>query len=74
METGEGAPYVKLESREEYVLVSQTEPRVERYRRQSSGTWLWREYTGLGSVVQFESVDCAIPLSDIYAGVDFDQA
>jgi Uma2 family endonuclease len=67
------AQYVKLESLEEYVLVSQTEPRVERFRRQSNCAWLWHEYTGLDATVQFQTVDCAIRPSDVYAGVEFDQ-
>ena len=69
----EFAQYVKLESLEEYVLVSQTEPRVERYRRQPNGAWLWREYTGLSAAVELESVECAIAMSEIYAGVEFDE-
>jgi Uma2 family endonuclease len=67
------APYVKLESLEEYVLVSQTEPRVKTYRRQPDGAWLWREYTGLNASVDFKSVDCAIPMTEVYAGVEFDE-
>lgn len=63
--------YVRIESLEEYVLVSQTEPRVEIYRRQSDGSWLWRAFTGLDAKASFESVDCAIPLSEIYRGVEF---
>jgi Uma2 family endonuclease len=63
--------YVKLESLEEYVLVSQTEPRVEKFRRQSDGSWLWTVVTGLDASAKFESVGCAIALSDIYAGVEF---
>jgi len=63
--------YVQLESLEEYVLVSQTEPRVEKFRRQGDGSWRWQAYTGLDARVPFESVDCSIALSDIYSGVEF---
>jgi Uma2 family endonuclease len=63
--------YVQIESLEEYALVSQTEPRVEIYRRQSGGSWRWRAFSGVDAVAPFESVDCAIPLSEIYRGVEF---
>jgi len=63
--------YVQIESLEEYVLVSQTEPRVEIYRRQSDGSWRWRAFTGLDAKAPFESVDCSVPLSEIYRGVEF---
>ena len=63
--------YTKLDSLEEYVLVSQTAPRVEKFRRHRDGSWLWKPYDGLEAKVQFESVDCLIALSDVYAGVEF---
>ena len=63
--------YVQLASLEEYLLVSQTEPRVEKFRRQGDGSWRWQAYTGLDARVPFESVDCEIALSEIYSGVEF---
>ncbi|HME08097.1 MAG TPA: Uma2 family endonuclease [Bryobacteraceae bacterium] len=63
--------YVQLESLGEYALVSQTEPRVEIYRRQGDGSWRWQAFTGLDAKAPFESVDCAIALNEIYAGVEF---
>ena len=63
--------YRTIESLEEYVLVSQTEPRVEVYRRQSGGTWLFADASGLHSSVRFESIDCVIGLADIYEKVTF---
>jgi Uma2 family endonuclease len=63
--------YRTLESLEEYVLVSQAEPRVEVFRRQPGGHWLLSEAIGLEAVCRFESLDCAIPLADIYDKVTF---
>jgi Uma2 family endonuclease len=37
--------YQQLASLREYVLVSQTEPRLEHYRRLASGAWEYREVT-----------------------------
>ena len=66
------AQYRTVESLEEYALVSQAEPRVEVFRRQPGGHWLLSEAVGLEAVCQFESLDCDVPLSEIYAKVTFD--
>jgi len=68
------AQYRTVESLEEYALVSQTEPRVEVFRRQPGGHWLLSEFVGLGSVCQFESVEASVPLAEIYNKVTFDAA
>jgi len=65
------AQYRTVESLEEYALVSQSEPRVEVFRRQPGGHWLLSEAVGLEAVCHFESLDCAVPLSEIYAKVTF---
>lgn len=65
------AQYRTLESLQEYALVSQTEPRVEVFRRQSSGDWLLSEAVGLDSICRFESVNSSVPLSEIYANIAF---
>jgi Uma2 family endonuclease len=63
--------YRQLESLQEYVLVSQSEPRVEIFRRQQSGSWLLTEFTTLDSSAPFDSLDCKIPLAEIYHQVEF---
>ena len=65
------AQYRALESLQEYALVSQSEPRVEIFRRQSSGDWLLSESAGVESVCRFDSVNCTIALKDIYDKVSF---
>ena len=65
------AQYRTVESLEEYTLVSQAEPRVEVFRRQSAGHWLLSEAVGLEAVCHFESLNCAVPLTEIYAKVTF---
>jgi Uma2 family endonuclease len=66
------ARYQTLESLQEYVLVSQTEPRVETYRRQPDHKWLYSETRGLDAICRFDSLTCEIPLSEIYDRVHFD--
>ena len=57
----------------EYALVSQSEARVELFSRQADGRWLLSEFVGLEAICKFESLDCAVALSDIYHNVEFDQ-
>jgi Uma2 family endonuclease len=66
--------YRKLESLQEYALVSQAEPRVEVFRRQPGGDWLLSEAAGLDAACGFDSLGCRIALADIYGKVTFDAA
>jgi Uma2 family endonuclease len=63
--------YRKIDCLEEYVLVSQHQPRVEKFRRQADGRWLFSDAIGLESAATLESVSCSVPLSEIYADVEF---
>src|SRR5258706_15181542 len=63
--------YRKIESLQEYVLVSQLEPRVERYLRQPGDQWLLTESAGLDGSLRSESLACSIPLADVYDKVEF---
>jgi len=63
------ARYRELESLREYVLVSQTEPRVEKFALQAGRQWVLSEYVGLEAVCRFESVGCEVALADIYESV-----
>ena len=62
--------YQLIPSFEEYLLVSQDEPRVERFVRQDSG-WLMTATSGLDSTLRLESLDCELPLAEIYEDVVF---
>lgn len=59
------AHYRRIPSLREYVLVGQTEPRVEVFRRNPDDTWTLHEFTG--GLVRLQSIDVAVPLADIYA-------
>ncbi len=60
--------YQKLETLQEYVLVSQSEIKVEVYRRDPEG-WLVQSLS-MGEILQLQSIDLAIALSDIYEDVE----
>lgn len=63
--------YRTVESLMEYVLVSQTEPRIEVFSRQSNGRWLFEECVGLDAKCHLDSLHCAIDLAEIYEKVNF---
>ena len=63
--------YRKLESLQEYALASQTEPRIEVFRRQPGGLWLLTEFAGLEAACRFDSVGAVVPLSAIYDKLEF---
>jgi Uma2 family endonuclease len=65
--------YRKIESVREYVLVSQTEPRVETFVRSEQGSWRFTEFFGLDAVCHFASVDCNIPVAAIYEEIELDE-
>ena len=68
------AHYRAMDALREYVLVSQTEFRTERYLRQDDGTWLYSEVTDPTGSLELASVACRIPLSGIYRKIDFERA
>ncbi|MBI3210105.1 MAG: Uma2 family endonuclease [Candidatus Solibacter usitatus] len=63
--------YQKIPSVREFVMVSQTEPRVEVYRRQEGDNWLLINIRGLDATVRLESVDCSIAMDEIYLNIEF---
>ncbi len=60
-----------LDSLQNYVLVSTATPRVELFQRQPLGVWLYSEATGLDAMISLPAIHCELPLSDIYARIEF---
>ena len=65
--------YRSIETLQEYVLVSQTEARVEKYVRHGDGFWLLSEAVGLDSEIEFASINCRVALSEVYDKINFDE-
>jgi Uma2 family endonuclease len=61
--------YRLLPSLQQYVLVSQSEAKVDVYSRQETG-WDLRTYEGLSAQLQLPHLDCSISLADIYRRVE----
>lgn len=66
--------YRQLESFREYVLVSQDTPRVETFFRRDDGTWVFAVAAGLDGTIRLASLDVELPLSEVYAAVEFPPA
>jgi len=65
--------YRQIASVREYILVSQTAHRIETFFRQGAGEWSLREFSGLDATLVCRSIDCAIPLAEIYDKVVLQQ-
>jgi len=63
--------YRTLGSLAEYLLVSQAQPRIERFLRQDDGLWLFGDAAGLESALTMPSIGCELKLAEVYAKVRF---
>jgi Uma2 family endonuclease len=64
------AHYRRLPSLAEYVLVAQDRYRIEHYLRRSEEQWLFSEVSGPKATLNLVSIDCRLPLAEIYAKLD----
>ena len=64
--------YRAIPSLQEYVLISQSEPRVEIYGSTSEPFWRYRSIREISGAVRLESVDCEIQMAEIYRDVEFE--
>ena len=62
--------YRTIESLREYVLVDQTQVRIECYTRQPDNTWTFRDYQRLEEELALDSIGVSIPLSRIYDRIE----
>jgi Uma2 family endonuclease len=61
--------YRQVPSLQEYILVAQDRPLVERYVRQADGSWVLTVFDQPSQMFAFASVPVQIPLTEIYRGV-----
>lgn len=64
--------YTQIDTLQTYLLVSQDEPRIERYQRTESGDWLYSSINGLDGEVALPAIDCKLALSKVYQKVSFE--
>jgi Uma2 family endonuclease len=60
----------QLASLREYVMIAQDEIRVERYTRQGDD-WILSVFSKLDDTLRLSSIDCEVPLREIYDKVEF---
>ncbi len=60
--------YRQIPSLGAYILVSQHEPRIELYRRQTDGSWRLTE-AGPGEQLRIDVLGCDLDVDAVYAGV-----
>ncbi len=66
--------YQQIETLRSYLLVSQTEPRVELFERGDNGHWDYSMVAGLENAIAILSLGANLALSEIYDQVDFGDA
>lgn len=63
--------YRELPSLQEYILVAQDRPAVDRFVRQGNDQWLLSAYHGLEATIPLPGIGCQLSFADIYEGVEF---
>lgn len=69
-----GFAYRACPSLQGYLLIEQSEPRVEGYFRQPDGAWLVRDADGIESALNLPPLAVTVALSDLYRRIAFDSA
>ena len=63
--------YRKIESLQDYVLISQDRMLVECFSRGSDGSWSMRDASVCGQSIRLASLGCDLPLDEVYSKVEF---
>ena len=62
--------YRGLPSIDEYILAAQDRARIDTFRRLSDGNWRLSAVSDLEATLRLESLNIAVPLAEIYRGVE----
>ncbi len=65
------AHYRQIPTLNEYLVVSQKEPRIERFVKQSNGQWVLSEASGLDGSLDVPSLGITISLGEVFTNVRF---
>jgi Uma2 family endonuclease len=68
---GKFEQYQQRESLQEYVLIAQDRPRIERFARQDDDEWLLTVRNGPEATITLPSIGCELALSEVYRKVTF---
>jgi Uma2 family endonuclease len=64
--------YRDITSLQEYILISSTETLVEKYTKQSNGTWVLQEYKTKDAVMHITTIDMQLHVDTLYRNVVFE--
>lgn len=64
--------YRQLDSLQVYLLVSQSEPRIERFLRQDRQNWLYTDVVDLAATMDIPPIGCVLALADVYRKIVFE--
>jgi Uma2 family endonuclease len=64
--------YQKMESLRECLLIEQSEPRIEHYIKKTPTRWLLDIYENTDETINLKSVNCKLPVAEIYAQIEFE--
>ena len=53
----------------EFLLVNESEMRVEHYSRQNAKTWMYRIYDERDDMINLESINCKLALAEVYGQI-----
>ncbi len=65
--------YQTLETLQEYVLVNSKNQRVEAFRRNADGLWLFRTYTSSHKTFELQSINLTASFLDLYEDVTLEE-
>jgi Uma2 family endonuclease len=64
--------YKSIPTLREYLLVAQHRPHVTRLFKDDDGKWIHSEVNDLESSLRLQSLDCELPMREVYRDVNFD--
>ena len=63
--------YQQNSSMSDYVMIAQAYPSIEHYARQANGSWLYSVTTESTASLSLESIECGLPLAEVYDRIIF---
>lgn len=63
--------YRELKTLQEYILIAQDSPHIERFVRQEKGFWQFSEVRGREASLELSSIECTLNLAEVYEQITF---
>lgn len=66
--------YLAIPNIKEFLLVNESEMRIDHYTRQNAKTWMYRIYDERDDMINIESINCKLSLIEVYSQVKLKDA